>query len=345
MTPRAATVLVTAVIGVALVCVGGLIGLTGSATACVPRIDPSTATAAAPPPALVNSYNAEQLTNATIIVSVGAGRGIPERGLIVAVAVALQESSLRNLGHLGAANDHDSLGLFQQRPSQGWGAPDQIMDPVYAANAFYSKLLTVTGWEQMPLTQAAQSVQRSAFPHAYAKWEPDATALVALSAGLYGGCTAGDGMSGGSEPLPDDFTLPPNTPLPVAIAIWWARQQLGTPYAFGGDCTDAHSGNPAHQCDCSSLIQQAYRYGGVSLPRVTDDQQHAGTPIASLTQARPGDMIFIPGSNGTMSDPGHVGLYIGHGLVIQAPHTGDVVKLTKVSAWANQIATIRRIVS
>lgn len=343
MTGRALTALVAAVLGAAFLCVGGLIGLAGSASACAPRVDPSATATGALTPTPVSGYDRDQLTNAAIIVAVGAGRGIPPRGLVIAVATALQESSLRNLGHLGEANDHDSLGLFQQRPSQGWGTPEQIMDPVYASNKFYDKLLTVGGWQLLPLTEAAQAVQASAYGEAYAKWEPDATALVALTVGLYGGCNGGDGMSNAGEALPADFTLPPDTSLPVMIAIWWALQQLGTPYTFGGDCTDPHSGISAHQCDCSSLVQQAYRIGGISLPRVTGDQQHAGVPVAGLADIRPGDLVFIPGSDGTMNDPGHVGLYIGHGLLVQAPHTGDVVKLTKISAWANQIAKIRRV--
>jgi cell wall-associated NlpC family hydrolase len=345
MTGRAAHLLVAAVVGAAMLCVGGLIGLAGGAAACAPRIDPSATASDAPTPQLVSAYDSEQLTNAATIVSVGVGRGIPVRGLIIAVATALQESSLRNLGDLGAGNDHDSLGLFAQRPSQGWGTPDQVMDPVYASNKFYDKLLTIPSWEQLPLTEAAQAVQASATPGAYAKWELDATALVAaVTIGTSGGCNGGDGMSSASEQLPADFALPPDTPPSVAVAIWWALGQLGTPYTFGGDCTDPWSGDPAKQCDCSSLVQQAYRIGGITLPRVTDDQQHAGTPVASLADVRPGDLIFIPGSDGTMADPGHVGLYIGRNLIVQAPHTGDVVKLTNLSTWANQIATIRRIV-
>ena len=89
----------------------------------------------------------------------------------------MQESKLYNLGHLGANNDHDSLGLFQQRPSMGWGSEAQVTDPVYSATAFYSALQRVPGWESMAVTVAAQSVQRSAYPDAYAKWETDATAL------------------------------------------------------------------------------------------------------------------------------------------------------------------------
>src|SRR5262249_23929178 len=170
-------------------------GLAGTAAACTPRIDPSAATSAIPTPDLASGYDSEQLTNAAIIVSVGAGRGIPQRGLIIAVATAIQESSLRNLGDQGPHDDHDSLGLFQQRPSQGWGTPEQILDPVYASNTFYDKLLAVPGWEQLPLTAAAQAVQASAHGDAYAKWEADATALVALTIGVYGGCSGGDGMS------------------------------------------------------------------------------------------------------------------------------------------------------
>ena len=82
----------------------------------------------------------EQMRNARAIVEVGQAMGLPPRAWVIAVATALQESSLRNLGHLGARNDHDSLGLFQQRPSAGWGTPKQVADPVYAATAFYKRL-------------------------------------------------------------------------------------------------------------------------------------------------------------------------------------------------------------
>src|SRR6185295_12238015 len=102
----------------------------------------------------------------------------PDRGEIIALAVAMQESHLYNLGHLGGKNDHDSLGLFQQRPSMGWGSAKQVTDPVYSATAFYLALKRVPGWKSMAVTVAAQRVQRSAFPYAYAQWETDANALV-----------------------------------------------------------------------------------------------------------------------------------------------------------------------
>jgi hypothetical protein len=100
---------------------------------------------------------------------------VPERGQWVALATALQESGLRNLDY----GDRDSLGLFQQRPSQGWGSPAQVRDPRYAATQFYERLVEVPGWAEMPLWKAAQTVQRSAFPLAYAKWEQLAADLLA----------------------------------------------------------------------------------------------------------------------------------------------------------------------
>ncbi|HZN74426.1 MAG TPA: M23 family metallopeptidase [Micromonosporaceae bacterium] len=124
----------------------------------------------------------EQIRNAAIIINVGAKMQVPPRGWVIAVATALQESYLRNLGNLGSRNDHDSLGLFQQRPSQGWGTPEQIMNPEYASRKFYEKLLQVDGWMTLPLTVAAQRVQRSAYPDAYAKHEPFAAQIVNLLA-------------------------------------------------------------------------------------------------------------------------------------------------------------------
>ena len=122
--------------------------------------------------------NEEQLKNAEAIIEAGQKMGTPPRAWVIAVATALQESTLNNLGHLGDRNDHDSQGLFQQRPSAGWGTVEQITDPEYATTAFLKGLMQVDGWENMPLTAAAQTVQVSAFPDHYAKWEQMATDLV-----------------------------------------------------------------------------------------------------------------------------------------------------------------------
>ncbi|MFE4217823.1 hypothetical protein [Streptomyces sp. NPDC056844] len=121
----------------------------------------------------------DQAANAATISAVGTTRGLPERAVTIALATALQESALRNLDH----GDRDSLGLFQQRPSQGWGTPAQVMDPVYASGKFYEHLAEVPGYSRLPLTVAAQRVQKSGFPQAYAKHEPDATLLAAALTG------------------------------------------------------------------------------------------------------------------------------------------------------------------
>jgi hypothetical protein len=125
----------------------------------------------------------EQLRNAKEIVEAGKELNLPPRAWTIAVATSLQESNLRNLGHLGQRNDHDSLGLFQQRPSTGWGTPEQIQDPNYSAKAFYQGLVQVPGWDQLPLTVAAQKVQVSAYPNHYAKHEAQAGDIVEA---LYG---------------------------------------------------------------------------------------------------------------------------------------------------------------
>jgi hypothetical protein len=120
-------------------------------------------------------------TNARIIIQVGRELGIPNYGIVIALATAAQESHLRNLDY----GDRDSVGLFQQRPTSGWGTDSQIRDPRYAARAFFGGptsttpgdtigLLDVEQWQHMSLTDAAQAVQISAFPEAYAKWEVSA---------------------------------------------------------------------------------------------------------------------------------------------------------------------------
>lgn len=140
-------------------------------------------TALAAPGATPAGLTAEQAANAGVIVRKGQAVRVPPRGWVIAIATALQESTLVNHGDLGPDNDHDSLGLFQQRPSQGWGTPEQITDPDYAAGRFYEALLRVPGWQTMPLTEAAQRVQRSAYPDAYAKHEARATAIVTAYTG------------------------------------------------------------------------------------------------------------------------------------------------------------------
>ncbi|MGW1147416.1 heavy metal transporter [Streptomyces sp. NPDC002454] len=124
-------------------------------------------------------FSSEQAVNAATVAAVGTALGMPERAVTIALATALQESALVNIEH----GDRDSLGLFQQRPSQGWGTAEQITDPVYASAEFYEHLEAVPGYSRLPLTVAAQRVQRSGYPQAYAKHEPDATLLAAALTG------------------------------------------------------------------------------------------------------------------------------------------------------------------
>ncbi|MGV9902118.1 heavy metal transporter [Streptomyces sp. NPDC003388] len=124
-------------------------------------------------------FTPEQAVNAATIAAVGTGRNMPARATTIALATALQESGLRNLEH----GDRDSLGLFQQRPSQGWGTERQIMDPAYSAGIFYAHLAKVPDYAGLPLTVAAQRVQRSGYPEAYAKHERDAELLAAALTG------------------------------------------------------------------------------------------------------------------------------------------------------------------
>lgn len=175
--------IVIAVVAVVMLCAGGLGGLLGGGTAagaCLPVYVLSAAPTTASSPRMpgvwpaVGQWDGEQVANAAAIVTTGAQLGVPARGWVIAVATAMQESTLRNL----PGGDRDSVGLFQQRPSQGWGNPAQLQNPVYAAGKFYVKLLTISGWQTMPLTEAAQAVQISAFPDAYAKWEGPAAGLV-----------------------------------------------------------------------------------------------------------------------------------------------------------------------
>jgi hypothetical protein len=133
------------------------------------------------PPCRVGPYglDLEQADHAATIAAVGKRMGLPDRAVSIALATAYLESRLHNLTH----GDRDSLGLFQQRPSQGWGTPAQILTPHIAAASFFRRLARVPGWQVIPVTQAAQQVQRSAVPNGYAQFEPEARAIAAALVG------------------------------------------------------------------------------------------------------------------------------------------------------------------
>ncbi|MFJ9216528.1 C40 family peptidase [Streptomyces sp. NPDC102383] len=302
---------------------------------------------------------AEQVPNAATIVAAGLSLDVPTKGQIVALATAMQESRLRNLNY----GDRDSLGLFQQRPSQGWGSAQQIRDPVHASEQFYKHLLTLDGWQQMTVTQAAQAVQKSGLPDAYTQWETLATALQGAIATTFprggndadghaadqdrkpsigaSGCAPGqDGSGFGRIPegsVPKGYAIPKDADPKARKAIEWAMHQLGTLYQWGGSCTDSHGPDPMGRCDCSSLMQQAYAHAGITLTRTTYTQVNEGK-AASPAQLKPGDLIF---SRGTAARPEHVGMYMGEGLVIEAPRTTKPVRITPIKDWT--ILAARRV--
>jgi hypothetical protein len=129
------------------------------------------------------------MDNAVAVVEAGRRLNLPKRAYLVALVTTLQESQLRNLANPdvpesmslpneGTGHDYDSVGLFQQRASQGWGSVDELMDPTASARSFYARLMTVPGWEQLSVGDAAQAVQRSAFPGAYSRHQARAQQIV-----------------------------------------------------------------------------------------------------------------------------------------------------------------------
>jgi hypothetical protein len=141
----------------------------------------------------------DQAANSTTIAAVGRRLGMPDHAVTIALATALQESRLHNLPY----GDRDSLGLFQQRPSQGWGTATEILTPSYAAAAFFRALTRVPNWQTLPLTDAAQKVQISGAPTAYAQWESEARTLaIAFTGEAEAGLTCRFSLDRSPEPAP-----------------------------------------------------------------------------------------------------------------------------------------------
>ena len=268
----------------------------------------------------VAGLDRDQLVNAQTIVAVGREAKIPAYGWVVAVATAMQESGLRNLDH----GDRDSLGLFQQRA--GWGSDSQRMDAAASARMFYTGghnaapgLLQIQGWESMPLSVAAQAVQRSAFPDAYAKWQQLAEQVVADPAVLSAVCTGAAGFVGdGSE---------------GSRVFATALTYLGTPYSWGGGGPNGPglgfgSGANTIGFDCSSLVQFAWKQGaGLALPRVTDAQAAATAHLPPGASLRAGDLLFFHDPADPPGSYHHMGIYDGNGNMVHAPRTGMTVEV------------------
>lgn len=258
-------------------------------------------------------FSKPQLSNAMSIIQAGNEAGVGAQGQKVALMTALQDSTLRNLAnpgvagsmdlaHEGTGSDHDSVGLFQQRPSMGWGTVQEIMTPSKSASVFYSRLKDVQGWESMPPGRAAQSVQRSATPTAYDKWEPTAGALMASLSG----------SSCNLKPLGA-----PNGQMAIGTAgvsgsraaiLAYAQAQVGKSYVWAAEGPDSF--------DCSGLTMMAYAQAGIQLEHSSSAQLLAGEHI-SASEAQPGDLLWWPG---------HIAIYTGGGRMIGAQTPAEGVR-------------------
>ncbi|KAB1935487.1 M23 family metallopeptidase [Micromonospora sp. ALFpr18c] len=325
MTIRVLSWIAIVVAGVLLLCSGLATTLlfSGGAGACgMPASVTATASSAALSPAPdgiapIGDWNAEQVGNAATITAVGMRLGVPPRGWVIAVATAMQESSLINT----PGGDRDSVGLFQQRPSQGWGTPEQLRDPQYAATKFYQRLQAVDGWQAMPLTEAAQAVQVSAFPDAYAKWEGPATQLVTAIADTAGlptdglaGCGAtgpwtqpvlapvGSGFRTGDRPGHDgvDLSAPRGTVIRAASAGTVRTVRCNAVHAdTGAEWGCDRDGDPVLTRGCGWYVDIDHA-GGLLTRYCHMDQPPlvtVGQPVAA------GQPIGVVGSTGHSSGP------------------------------------------
>jgi murein DD-endopeptidase MepM/ murein hydrolase activator NlpD len=321
MTAKAIALLTGVLLLIGTCCLGAaVIGAGGVAIAACANPAPSlTGAAPASPPAApaggwpaVGQWTSSQVGNAAIIVAVGQQLHVPPRGWVIAVAVAMQESSLTNT----PGGDQDSVGLFQQRPSQGWGTPAQLMDPVYASTKFYTALLKVPHWQDLPLTVAAQAVQRSAFPDAYAKHEPDALAIVSEVSGVAQAALAACGAAGPwTQPVHgpivsgfrtpqrpthqgDDLAAPPGTTIVAASAgtITVVTCQAIAPDGSNYGCD--RDGSPDIK-GCGWYVE--IQHGAGIMTRYC----HMKTrPIVAVGQpVAPGEPIGLVGTSGNSSGP------------------------------------------
>ncbi|BCW70687.1 hypothetical protein NicSoilB8_17310 [Arthrobacter sp. NicSoilB8] len=269
---------------------------------------------------LLYELTPRQESVARTYIAVGKQLGIPRSGQIIAVMMALQESSLRMLANPsvpaslhfandGVGRDHDSIGSAQQRPAAGWGTVEQLMDASYNARAFYGGpagpnrgsprgLLDIPGWQAMDKGLAAQAVQVSAFPELYARWESAATAIVAA---LEGGITPSSCAE--SSPAPRPGGSPRNLSQLRQDILKFTQEGLGGTYVWGGTAFKAW--------DCSGYVQWIYRQAGIELPRV--EQWRVGV---RTKDPQPGDLV-VQNPQGP-DNWGHVGIYAGDGMMWSA---------------------------
>ena len=276
----------------------------------------------------IQGLSPEQAQNAEVIVATAfADSGENQLAARIALMVADTESGLHDLGPQ-PSND-GSLGLFQQRASEGWGTTSQEMDPAQATAMFVNRLVALHGWESLAPWTAAQLVQRSVHSDGSnykAHWPIAGQVLSdALALGnIEGSCGQGvdGGLAGpaGAHGLPAGYAVPSGTPPDHALAVDFALAQLGKPYVWGAAGPTAF--------DCSGLTMAAWATVGVRLDHYTVTQLKEGRPVSAVA-AVAGDLVLIPGSDPPGPGlPGHVGLYLGDGLVVSAidPQFGVAVQ-------------------
>ena len=152
------------------------------------------------------------------------------------------------------------------------------------------------------------------------------------------------GRGVGPVPAPDPGQVEVTGNRTIDTAVAWAVAQIGSEYQWGGTCTDPFSPDMSKHCDCSSLMQQAYAHAGVSLPRVAADQARTGQEVPNPADIRPGDLIAIQGSLGSPTRAGHIGMYVGRGMVVESPYSGQRIRLVPARSYTD-IISIRRIVT
>ncbi len=310
----AAAALPLVVITMLLGAVSGASASTAGTTCTViaPAGDPATASV----PGL--QISSEQMANAVTLVGVAKTLGMPVQAAAIAIMTSQQESGLLNLDH----GDRDSLGLFQQRPSQGWGTPTQILDPTYASTAFYTRLAQLPGWAELPMAQAAQQVQASGDGSLYQPWAGFGTAV----AGALWSSAPGQLVCA----QPQAYEGPPGASRSAGAVLAFAQAQLGKPYVYGATGPDAF--------DCSGLTLRAYEAAGIGLPRTSEEQWSAGPHVAQ-DQLQPGDLVsFDPDASAL---PGHVGIYAGNGTMIDAPNSEGVVRVENIAGFGTYLGAVR----
>ena len=292
-----------------------------------------------------------QAQNADAIIAVADSAGTGDGGAVIAVMVALTESSLET-----TATSGDHMGLFQQSPS--WGTAAQRLDPTPAAALFIERLTALHGWQQMSPWVAAQAVQASQFDgipaadNAYSSvvggnYEANYTEATQIVGVVDGVATdAGCGQQQGARPaeptgrggLPVSYVIPPGADPAETKAVTFAVSKVSGPYVWGGNGPSGY--------DCSGLVTAAWAYAGVTIPRTSQAELGAGTPVASAADISPGDLVLVPGSGdgGTLASPGHVAMYIGDGLVVAAADTQvGIIVQTYSSLISGGLSGIRHI--